>query len=137
MTSQDYGAIWSLCDDPGSHSLRGYQNGVTISPDLPRTGDDITVQVRGHLLSPVTSGQVSIQLNLMNMIKINKDLDLCNVLESDVMRSSCPLNAGDVTLNAKAFIPKELPKLPLKGDIKIMDQLGNTVTCIHLDFKLQ
>jgi hypothetical protein len=36
-----------------------------------------------------------------------------------------------------AFIPKELPKLPLKGDIKILDQLGNTVTCIRLDFKLQ
>ncbi|ORZ20788.1 hypothetical protein BCR42DRAFT_389971 [Absidia repens] len=137
MTSQDHGDIWSLCDNPTTHTLKGYQDGVSITPAFPRTGDDITVQVRGHLLSDVTNGHVDIQLNLMNMIKINKELDLCNVLESDVMKSSCPLNAGDVTLNAKAFIPKELPKLPLKGDIKITDQLGNTVTCIRLDFKLQ
>jgi hypothetical protein len=49
MTGEDHGAIWSLCDDPASHTLRGYQNGVSISPDLPRTGDDIAVQVHGHL----------------------------------------------------------------------------------------
>lgn len=36
-----------------------------------------------------------------------------------------------------AWIPKELPKLPLDGNIRISDQDGNTVTCIHLNFKLQ
>ncbi|CAO3591581.1 unnamed protein product [Absidia cylindrospora] len=75
MTSQDHGEIWSLCDNPTTHTLKGYQNGVSITPAFPRTGDDITVQVRGHLCNDVTNGHVDIQLNLMNMIKINKELD--------------------------------------------------------------
>lgn len=49
MTSQDHGDIWSLCDNPDTHTLKGYQDGVSITPAFPRTGDDITVQVRGHL----------------------------------------------------------------------------------------
>ncbi|ORX57986.1 hypothetical protein DM01DRAFT_329434 [Hesseltinella vesiculosa] len=136
MSPADHGDIWSLCGDPTQHLLQGYKDGVSISPDMPRTGEAIDVQVNGRLASDVTGGKVTIQLNIMNMIKINKDLDLCNVLRSDVMQADCPIPSGDVTLNAKAFIPKELPKLPLKGDVRISDQNGNTVTCISLDFKL-
>ncbi|KAI8069914.1 hypothetical protein BC940DRAFT_296463 [Gongronella butleri] len=137
MAPEDHGDIWALCSNPSTHLLRGYQQGVSISPDMPRTGEPIDVQVKGHLASDVTGGLVKIQLNIMNMIKINKDLDLCSVLRSDVMHADCPIKAGDVTLNAKAFIPKELPKLPLKGNVQITDQNGATVTCIALDFKLQ
>ncbi|OBZ81792.1 hypothetical protein A0J61_10159, partial [Choanephora cucurbitarum] len=81
---------------------------------------------------------VDIDLSIMGMIKIKKQLDLCSVLDSDVMgHQTCPLLAGDLQLDATAFIPKELPKLPLEGDIRITDQDGNRVTCIHLNFKLQ
>lgn len=38
--------------------------------------------------------------------------------------------------NIIAWIPNELPKLPLDGNIRISDQHGNVVTCIHLKFKL-
>ncbi|CEG83148.1 hypothetical protein RMATCC62417_17119 [Rhizopus microsporus] len=70
--------------------------------------------------------------------KIKKQLDLCTVLASDIMgHKSCPLSAGDLDLDATAWIPKELPKLPLDGNIRISDQDNNTVTCIHLSFKLQ
>lgn len=36
------------------------------------------------------------------MIKVQKDLDLCNVLESDIIKGdlSCPLPAGDLVLEA-------------------------------------
>ncbi|KAI8099585.1 uncharacterized protein BX664DRAFT_345637 [Halteromyces radiatus] len=136
MTNEDHGDIWSLCGSPDSHMLKGYQGSVSITPPIPRTGEDINVQIGGHLLSDVTGGKASINLTLMNMIKIKRDLDLCTILASDVVKSSCPLNAGDIILNAKAYIPKDIPKLPLKGDIKITDQHGHPVTCIHLDFTL-
>ncbi|KAI8048934.1 uncharacterized protein B0P05DRAFT_582107 [Gilbertella persicaria] len=138
MTPEDHGDIWSLCDSPAHHQLVGYKEGVSISPAQPRTGDDIHVQVKGNLLKDVTSGKVDIDLSIMGMIKIKKQLDLCSVLNSDVMgHQSCPLSAGDLQLDATAWIPKELPKLPLNGNIRISDQDNSTITCIHLDFKLQ
>lgn len=49
----------------------------------------------------VTSGKVDIDLSIMGMIKIKKQLDLCSVLGSDVMgHKDCPLQAGDLNLDA-------------------------------------
>lgn len=49
MGPSDHGDIWSLCDNPSSHLLIGYKNGVSITPENPRTNDDIHVQVKGNL----------------------------------------------------------------------------------------
>ncbi|KAI8980812.1 hypothetical protein BDB01DRAFT_795689 [Pilobolus umbonatus] len=137
MKPDDHGDIWSLCGDSTQHLLRGYKEGVSISPAMPKTGEDIRVKVEGSLLRDINSGLVDIDLMIMNMIKIKKQLNLCDVLESEVMGyKSCPLKAGDIVLDVTAWIPKELPKLPLTGNILISDNEGNTVTCIHLDFKL-
>ncbi|CEP16069.1 hypothetical protein [Parasitella parasitica] len=77
----------------------------------------------------LTSGKVDIDLSIMGIIKIKKQLDLCNVLRSDILgNKDCRLQAGDVNLDATAWIPKELPKLPLDGDIRISDQDGKTFT---------
>lgn len=52
-------------------------------------------------MKDVTGGKVDIDLSLMSMIKIKKQLDLCDVLGSDVMgRKECPLNKGDLELDA-------------------------------------
>ncbi|ORY99982.1 hypothetical protein BCR43DRAFT_484666 [Syncephalastrum racemosum] len=137
MAPDQHGEIWSLCGDPSSHTLRAYEDGVSISPAIPQTGQDINVKINGNLLSDVTGGKVSIHLKLLSMIKVDKDLDLCQVLQSDVMKGQeCPLSKGDVVLDALAYIPREIPKLPLEGDIRISDQNDNTVTCIHLNFAL-
>ncbi|KAG1450248.1 hypothetical protein G6F46_002582 [Rhizopus delemar] len=138
MTPNDYGDIWSLCENPSSHLLVGYKDGVQISPEIPKTGSDIHVQVQGILSKDVTGGNVDIDLSIMSMIKIKKQFDLCDVLASDIMgHKSCPLSAGDISLDATAWIPKELPRLPLAGNIRISDQENNTLTCIHLNFKLE
>ncbi|KAI9244493.1 hypothetical protein BDA99DRAFT_529099 [Phascolomyces articulosus] len=138
MRPEEHGDIWSLCDNPSSHTLIAYKNGVDISPSIPHTGQDISVKINGNLLSEVTGGTVSIDLKLLSMIKVNKKLDLCSVLNSDIMgHKQCPLSAGDLLLEAKALIPREIPKLPLDGTIRISDQHDQTVTCIRLNFSLQ
>jgi uncharacterized protein with FMN-binding domain len=49
MAPEDHGDIWSLCDNPATHQLIGYKDGVYISPAQPQTGQDIHVQVKGNL----------------------------------------------------------------------------------------
>ncbi|KAG2172862.1 hypothetical protein INT43_000212 [Umbelopsis isabellina] len=133
-----HGQVWSLCGDSSSHLLRSYKGGVSVIPEYPKVGEEIQVMVNGYLDSPVTGGDIGIDLKLLSLIKVNKKLDLCSALNSDIMDyQGCPLTSGDVTLKAHAYIPKDVPRLPLNGDIHITDQDGNTVTCIHLDFKLQ
>lgn len=51
---------------------------------------------------------MDIDLNLMSMIKIKKQLDLCDVLASDVMgRKECPLKKGDLELDATGNMIKK------------------------------
>lgn len=53
------------------------------------------------IVKDVTGGKVDIDLSIMSMIKIKKQLDLCSVLGSDVMgHKDCPLAAGDLELDA-------------------------------------
>lgn len=49
MAPDDHGDIWSLCEDPSSHLLVGYRGGVSITPEAPKVGSDIHVQVKGNL----------------------------------------------------------------------------------------
>lgn len=52
-------------------------------------------------MQDVTGGKVDIDLSIMYMIKIKKQLDLCDVLGSDIMgNKDCPLKAGDLDLDA-------------------------------------
>jgi hypothetical protein len=54
-----------------------------------------------NIVKDVTGGKVDIDLSIMSMIKIKKQLDLCSVLGSDVMgHKDCPLAAGDLELDA-------------------------------------
>ncbi|RUS15826.1 hypothetical protein BC938DRAFT_476815 [Jimgerdemannia flammicorona] len=132
-----HGDLWSLCGDPSTHLLKAYEGGVSIFPARPKVGEDIEVVVSGNLASPVQSGHVNIDLKLLSMIKVNKELDLCEALASDIMGGrACPLAEGDVELRAQAHIPSEVPKLPVNGQIKITNQDGNTVTCIQINLKL-
>ncbi|KAI9279238.1 hypothetical protein BC943DRAFT_284225 [Umbelopsis sp. AD052] len=138
LPEEAHGQVWSLCGDSSSHLLRSYKGGVSVIPEYPKVGEDIQVIVKGYLDSDVQGGNIGVDLKLLSLIKVNKQLDLCGALNSDIMGyQDCPLKAGELTLKAHAYIPKDVPKLPLNGDIHITDQNGNTVTCIHLDFKLQ
>lgn len=49
MAPNDHGDIWSLCENPSTHLLIGYKDGVMISPETPKVGSDIHVQVKGNL----------------------------------------------------------------------------------------
>lgn len=49
MAPDEHGDIWSLCGNPSTHLLIGYQGGVSITPESPKVGSDIHVQVKGNL----------------------------------------------------------------------------------------
>jgi ML domain len=126
------------------------KNGVTIDPPQPVVGSNLTVTVKGHLLKRVTDGKIDVDLRLMKFIKLTPKFDLCEQLEGDLFQESnvsCPLEVGPVTLIAKKFIPDDVPKVNVFGNITLTNQDGDVLTCtlflcetdvgVHIDVTLQ
>jgi len=89
----------------------------------------------------------------MKYIKLTPTYDLCEQLEGDLFAESnvsCPLEKGPVTLIAKKFIPDDVPKVSVQGNITLTNQDGEMLTCmahskellrlivgVHIDVVLQ
>jgi hypothetical protein len=83
----------------------------------------------------VTGGKINVDLRLMKFIKLTPQFDLCEQLEGDLFQESnvsCPLEAGPVTLIAKKYIPDDVPKVNVFGNITLTNQDGEALTCISL-----
>jgi hypothetical protein len=105
---------------------------VTIEPAQPVVGSNITVTVKGQLHKRVTAGKIDVDLRLMKFIKLTPTFDLCEQLEGDLFEesnTSCPLETGAVTLVAKKFIPEDVPKVSVQGNITLTNQDGEVLTC--------
>jgi hypothetical protein len=70
----------------------------------------------------------------MKFIKITPQFDLCDQLDGDLFQESnvsCPLEEGPVTLIARKYIPEDVPKVSVAGNITLTNQDGETLTCIY------
>jgi len=108
------------------------EDGVTIDPAPPLVGENLTVTVKGHLLKRVTAGKIDVDLRLMKFIKLTPKFDLCEQLEGDMFEESnvsCPLEAGPVTLIARRYIPEDVPKVSVQGNITLTNQNEEILTC--------
>jgi ML domain len=71
----------------------------------------------------------------MKYIKVTPKLDLCAELEGDLFEEShvsCPLEAGNVTLIARKYIPEEVPKVSVQGNVTLTNQDGDVLICTSL-----
>ena len=115
------------------------ENGVIIDPPIPIVGSNLTVTVTGRLLKRVTGGSIDIDLRLMKFIKLTPTFDLCEQLDGDMFSESdahCPLEEGPVTLIAKKFIPEDVPKVSVQGNITLTNQDKEILTCNTTRFVL-
>ena len=111
------------------------KDGVTIEPAQPLVGANITVTVKGTLLKRVTAGKIDVDLRLMKFIKLTPKFDLCEQLEGDMFEesnASCPLEAGPVMLIARKYIPEDVPKVSVQGNITLTNQNEEILTCTPL-----
>ena len=69
----------------------------------------------------------------MKYIKLQPQFDLCEQLERELFQmsnTSCPLEEGPVTLIARKFIPEDVPKVSVTGNITLTNQDGEVLTCM-------
>lgn len=123
---------WSLCD-PSENASDKLQNlKVTVSPDPPVAGQNITVTGSGDLTETVTAGTV--EYTALGFL--HGSLDLCTELSKT--QYPCPLSAGARSVGPISFaIPSIVPKgIPISAKATIKDQSGNQLTCVDIKLEL-
>ncbi|KAI3634252.1 hypothetical protein MIR68_007856 [Amoeboaphelidium protococcarum] len=123
--------LYELCDDPASHVMT--IKSITLDPNPPKIDQDIVIKLDGDMKKEVTSGKVKLDL-VLGFIRIRQEVDLCDSL-GQYTDTSCPLKQGNNVVTVRQHIPREIPPLAVKGNVKAYDQDGNLLTCVNIKFK--
>jgi hypothetical protein len=126
--------LYQLCDNPETHLFHAHS--VSITPIPPTTGQDIVVVLDVESNKTVTGGQVDVEFHF-GIIKVTKQLDLCETLEMVQSDTRCPAEAGRRKINVKRWIPPEFPALTVKGTVRVYDQDHAMLTCVSVNFKIE
>jgi len=132
LTQSNKGDIWSIC---GPNSDHLHVKTVSITPDPPAIGQDLTVQIQGTLDETIVSGTVHLELAVFRtIILVNTTYSLCTLISKFM---SCPLKQGAVNIKVQATIPSEAPAGPYTGKVHVYDQNDSEVICVDLKFTMK
>jgi hypothetical protein len=123
------GDIYSNC---GSSSDILSNPTVTIVPDPPVKGKEITVTASGTFSSEITSGNVNAVIDILGIPVINKNIDLCTASP----KVTCPITAGRHSIEISQLIPSSVPSGAYTGKVVATDQNGKQIACVALKFNL-
>ncbi|EGG20835.1 hypothetical protein DFA_00700 [Cavenderia fasciculata] len=121
--------IWTNCGSSSDHFQIG---SVTITPDPPVKGQDITVTANGNLNEEITSGNVKLLVKFGFITILNQNEDLCQAKNP----IPCPLQPGAYNHTITAQIPSNAPSGKYSGNVVVTDQNSQEVACIDLAFSL-
>lgn len=122
------GNIWSNC---GTGSDVFQVGSLTLTPDPPVTGQQISVATSGQLSEQITGGQIVLDLRYDWVVPVKKTVDLCDTLKQ--IGKSCPLPAGPLSISVAQQIPGAIPRGKLSGTVTLKAQDGRRISCISLN----
>jgi C1A family cysteine protease len=122
--------IWSSCGTSGDHLS---DLAVTITPNPPVKGSDVTVAVSGTLDEQVTKGSVSYSVEYLGIKIYSATQSLCDDFKEFI---TCPVAAGPFKLSITEKIPSSVPKGTYKAHVKLTDQQNQEITCIDANLSM-
>lgn len=84
---------------------------ITISPDPPRPGQDLTVKVNAQVSETIEDGayaDVTVKLGLIKLLE--KHFDLCEEARIANATVQCPVESGSYTVQHTVALPREIPR---------------------------
>jgi hypothetical protein len=121
--------IWSNC---GTSSDILSDVSVTITPNPPVKGKTLTVDASGKIASEITSGNINAVIDILGIPVINKNIDLCSASP----KVTCPIPAGQQSLELSQLIPSSVPSGDYTGKVVATNQDGKQIACVNLKFSL-
>lgn len=127
------GDIWSNC---GSADDIGKIGGVSVSPDPPKKGADLTVDANVTISEQVTKGSIAVKLQYFVLgIPVTVVDDTLEICSTDT-GLTCPLDAGEHDIKFSREIPGNSPGGKYKGNAVATSSNGKRIICIDLEFNL-
>ncbi|KAF8528101.1 ML domain-containing protein [Hysterangium stoloniferum] len=122
---------WYSCGD--ENDLVDVQT-ITISPNPPKPGQDLTVTATGYVSETIKTGayvNVSVKLGIIKLL--TKKFDICEEAKNANASIQCPVEEEQYTVVQTVALPAEIPpaKFSVEADAYNFD--GAPLTCIHID----
>ncbi|KAH9968972.1 ML domain-containing protein [Russula dissimulans] len=84
---------------------------ITVFPDPPKPGKDLTVTVHATTEERVDEGAYADVLVKLGVVKIlTKRFDICEEARQANTSIQCPVNPGDYTVTQTVTLPREIPR---------------------------
>jgi len=106
---------------------------ITLSPDPPKLGENLTVTVSAVTSETIEEGayvDVTVKLGLIKLL--NKSFDLCEEARKANASVQCPVQKGNYLVEQTVSLPKEIP--PGKFTIHVQGYTTNDedLLCLNL-----
>ncbi|KAJ4453755.1 putative phospholipid transfer protein [Paratrimastix pyriformis] len=122
--------IWTNCGKDSDHF---HMSSITLSPDPPRIGQNVTIDVKGSLDEAVTGGDAELLVKFFGVKLLDLKKPVC---EMDPQTYPCPIAAGPWGVHQDVEIPSATPKGHYQGLVTLKDQAGQEVLCYNFDFQM-
>ncbi|KAN0128413.1 ML domain containing protein [Lactarius tabidus] len=106
---------------------------ISVSPDPPKPGQDLTVTVNAHAQEQVEEGayaDVSVKLGLIKILQ--KQFDLCEEARNANTSVQCPVKQGKYEVVHTVALPKEIPQAKFNIDVHGYTVDDDDLFCVKL-----
>ncbi|KAI9031142.1 ML domain-containing protein [Hyaloraphidium curvatum] len=104
---------------------------LTISPDPPEKGTNLTVKVEGYLKETIVQGAYADVVVKIGVVKLlDTRLDLCDQ-GKELVGEDCPVQPGQRALEKTVAIPEQAPKGKYKVAAVLKNADDKQIACVN------
>ncbi|KAH9486859.1 Phosphatidylglycerol/phosphatidylinositol transfer protein [Psilocybe cubensis] len=106
---------------------------ISVSPDPPEPGKDLTVTVNAEVVEEIVEGayaDVTVKLGLVKLLR--KQFDVCEEARNANATIQCPVKTGPYTVVQTVALPKEIPKAKFNVDVLGFTAADEDMLCVKL-----
>ncbi|KAI8593693.1 ML domain-containing protein [Geranomyces variabilis] len=119
----------------GSDADLFHPESIILTPDPPRRGENLNVDIKGTLDETVDKNayaDVRVKLGLIKLVDTR--LDLCD--ETKKIDRECPIEKGPLNVNTDVKIPGEIPPGNYQVHLELTNFDGKHIGCFEAKFRL-
>ncbi|KAJ7078318.1 ML domain-containing protein [Mycena belliarum] len=123
---------WSW-DNCGEDADPVHINSITVSPDPPKIGAELTVTIDAQVEQTIEEGATADVLVKVGRIKLlQQTFDICEEARKANASVSCPVEPGAYTIVQSVELPKEVPKLKYVINVQGFTSTDEPMVCVDL-----
>ncbi|KAF7325462.1 hypothetical protein MKEN_00394500 [Mycena kentingensis (nom. inval.)] len=113
-----------------------YLDSLTVSPDPPRPGQDLTILATGtvrpgYVIEDGAYADVLVKLGLIKLLQ--KTFDVCEEARNANVSVQCPVSEGTYSVKQVVKLPKEIPPAKFTVVVNAFTKDDDDVLCLKLD----